>query len=41
MSDHGRISPQDLSLQYQADNWEQRKVSIRGSLIDPIPNSPN
>ena len=27
---------------YQANKWqEQRKISIWGSLVDPIPNSPN
>ena len=31
-----------ISIKYQADKWwEKRKISIRGLLVDPIPNSPN
>ena len=41
MSDETRIIF-PLSIQYQANKWqEQRKISIWGSLVDPIPNSPN
>ena len=30
-----------MSMQYQAGKWwEERKVAIRGFLVDPIPNSP-
>ena len=31
-----------MSIQYQADKWwEQRNISRRGFLVDPLPNSQN
>ena len=42
MSDQDRNSPYKISTQHQADKWyEKRKISVRGLLVDPIPNSPN
>ena len=42
MSEQYRNSPYKISTQHQADKrYEQRKISVRGSLFDPIPNSPN
>ena len=31
-----------ISIEYQANKWwEQRKISITGLLVDPVPNAPN
>ena len=34
-------SRQNFSLQYQADKWWERKISIRWLSVDLIPNSPH
>ena len=42
MSNQDRISPYNIKDNLEADKWwEKRKISIRGLLVDPIPNSPN
>ena len=28
-------------IQYQVDRWWEKRIIIRGLLVDPIPNSPN
>ena len=40
MSDQDRISPYNINT-YQANNWWEKKVSIRELSVDPEPNSLN